>query len=251
LSLRKIKKWLFLKGWGPFLKRMNVLWHASSDDEATEIRAALPWARVKVNQDQISLPYEPIPPMAIDGGRARLVFISRISAKKNLDMVLMALRGLSRAVQFDIYGPLQDADYWSRCKSLIREAPSFVEVKYRGELAAAEVRPTFSRYDAFIFPTRGENFGHVIAESLSASCPVVCSDRTPWSSVLETGGGSVVRDFTAGGVGKELERIAAMTPNDRFRARQAAGSAYRSWRKTVLGPNILEEFRLSEALGRR
>lgn len=246
LSLKKVKKRLFLKAWGPLLKRMNVIWHASSDQEALEIRAVLPWASVEVNMDQIALPYEPLPAQAANLGRPRLVFISRISAKKNLDMVLMALRNISRPVEFDIYGPLEDADYWSKCESLIRQAPSFVEVKYRGELAGSDVCSTFSNYDAFIFPTLGENFGHVIAESLSASCPVVCSDRTPWTSVLEGGGGAIVRDLSPVGIGKELERLAAMTPNDRFQARQAAAIAYASWRRGVLGPNILEGIRLYE-----
>jgi glycosyltransferase involved in cell wall biosynthesis len=46
------------------------------------------------------------------------------------------------------------------------------------------VREVFSRYDAFVLPTLGENVGHVIAESLSASCPVICSDETPWTDLL-------------------------------------------------------------------
>ena len=31
-----------------------------------------------------------------------------------------------------------------------------------------------------LFPTLGENYGHVILEAMMASCPVVISDRTPW-----------------------------------------------------------------------
>jgi glycosyltransferase involved in cell wall biosynthesis len=38
----------------------------------------------------------------------------------------------------------------------------------------------FRQYDLFVFPTRGENFGHVIIESLSVGTPVLLSDRTPW-----------------------------------------------------------------------
>jgi glycosyltransferase involved in cell wall biosynthesis len=227
------------------------MWHASSEDEASEIRAVVPWARVEVNLDQVSLPDEPLPATLANDGHARLVFISRISPKKNLDLILSTLSGLSRPIELDIYGPLEDPGYWSKCQSLIRQAPAFLQVKYQGELAASDVRPTFSGYDAFIFPTLGENFGHVIAESLSASCPVVCSDKTPWTSVLEKGGGTVVRDLTTAGLGRELERIAALTPRDRLQARQAAGTAYRSWRSGIGGPNILEQIRLSESSSRR
>jgi glycosyltransferase involved in cell wall biosynthesis len=35
----------------------------------------------------------------------------------------------------------------------------------------------------FLFPTHGENFGHVIIESLSSGLPVLISDQTPWHDV--------------------------------------------------------------------
>ena len=250
LSIKTKKKRVFLNGWGPFLRSMDVTWHASSENEASEIQAVLPWARVGVNRDQTSLPYEPLPVTVANDGCARLVFISRISPMKNLDLILRALPALSEPIELDIYGPLEDRGYWSKCQSLIRQAPSTAHVKYQGELAPSDVRRTFSGYDAFIFPTRGENFGHVIAESLSASCPVVCSNRTPWTSVLETGGGAIVPDLTPVGLVKELKRIAAMTTTDRLRAREAAGIAYRSWRSGVGAPNILEQVRISESSSR-
>src|SRR5207253_2670016 len=144
--------------------RMDVIWHASSENEASDIRGVLPWARVQVNRDQVSLPDDPVLATVENEGHPRLVFISRISPMKNLDLILRALPGLSRPIAFDIYGPLEDSGYWSKCQLLIREAPHFVQIKYRGELAPSDVRLTFTGYDAFIFPTLGENFGHVIAE---------------------------------------------------------------------------------------
>ena len=49
-----------------------------------------------------------------------------------------------------------------------------------------------SQYDLFLLPTRGENYGHVIAEALAAGCPVAVSDRTPWGKIEEEGAGWVV-----------------------------------------------------------
>jgi glycosyltransferase involved in cell wall biosynthesis len=246
LSLKKARKLAFLVLWRRFLDGMDAMWHASSNDEAAQIRAVVPSARVEVSLDPVLLPIEPLQAKEANSGCARLVFIGRISRKKNVDLILTALRDLSKPVEFDIYGPLEDPAYWSKCESLIRQVPKFVQVKYRGELTPSEVPPTFSKYEAFIFPTLGENFGHVIAESLSASCPVVCSDRTPWTRILEAGGGTIVRDLTARGLSKELERCATMTPDERLHARQAAGRQYKSWRKRADGMNILEYARLSE-----
>jgi glycosyltransferase involved in cell wall biosynthesis len=121
--------------------------------------------------------------------------------------------------------------------------PAHIRVVYRGELAHEEVRRTFANYDAFILPTRGENFGHAIAESLSASCPVVCSDRTPWTSVLEGGGGTVLRELTSASLSEELGRLALMRPTERLQAKQLAGIVYRSWRSEHGSPNILEQAR--------
>ncbi len=52
-----------------------------------------------------------------------------------------------------------------------------------------KVHETFRRYDAFIFPTLSENFGHVIAEALMVGCPVIISDQTPWTDVSHVEGG--------------------------------------------------------------
>jgi glycosyltransferase involved in cell wall biosynthesis len=244
LSLKARKKRLFLKWWGPFLRRMDVIWHASTEREASEIRAVCPWASTEISLDQFSLPAEPVAPKA-HSGVPRLVFIGRVSPKKNLSLTLKALGNVSGAVEFDIYGPLEDTGYWSKCQSLIARLPHTVRVRYRGELLHADVPRTFSHYDAFVFPTLGENFGHVIAESLSVSCPVVCSDETPWSPVLESGGGIVVRDLTAQALAGDLQRIAAMTPEERLQARYRAGDAYRVWHGTVDRNNILDKVRLS------
>src|SRR5439155_21020722 len=139
------------------------------NNEASNITEVIPWARVEVNLDKVSLPDEPMSPTISQGGRPRLVFISRVSRKKNLDLILRSLQGVSAPVEFDIYWPLEDAGYWSKCESLMHQIPPFVQVRYRGELAPSDVPRTFAQYDAFIFPTLGENFGHIIAESLSAS----------------------------------------------------------------------------------
>ena len=41
--------------------------------------------------------------------------------------------------------------------------------------------------DLFFLPTRGENFGHVIAEALSVGTPVLISDQTPWRKLAAVG----------------------------------------------------------------
>jgi glycosyltransferase involved in cell wall biosynthesis len=247
LTIKARKKRLFLRAWRPLLKSMDIGWHASSDREALDIRTTFHDARVTVNINQVSLPDEALPVGSGHEGPVRLVFISRISPKKNLVLTLETLRQLSSPAEFDIYGPAEDTDYWARCMSLIDQLPSRVRVTYHGELAPEDVREVFSRYDAFVLPTLGENFGHVIAESLSASCPVICSDKTPWTDLLEAGGGMVVRDLTPAGLAAYLQRLALMSPSERVDAKTSAADVYLTWRKQQLDLNILDEVRLGPA----
>jgi glycosyltransferase involved in cell wall biosynthesis len=46
-----------------------------------------------------------------------------------------------------------------------------------------------TQQDLFLFPTRGESFGHVIHEALRAGLPVLISDQTPWRRLEEQGVG--------------------------------------------------------------
>jgi glycosyltransferase involved in cell wall biosynthesis len=41
-------------------------------------------------------------------------------------------------------------------------------------------------YDFFVLPTIGENFGYVFLEALAAGCPLITSDRTPWTTLRKT-----------------------------------------------------------------
>ncbi|GAA2559057.1 hypothetical protein GCM10010435_32780 [Winogradskya consettensis] len=242
LSLKATKKRTFLRAWRPVLGRSGVRWHASTSEEAAEIRSVYPWADVEISLDQVALPLDPLDPLPTMSD-VRLAYIGRISAKKNLDLTLAALHHVSAPVTFDIYGPIEDRAYWARCRALIDGVGAHIVVRYRGELAPDRVRATFAGYDAFVFPTRGENFGHVIAESLSASCPVICTDRTPWNDVLNAGGGRVLPAMGSDELGAELDRIAAMTPAQRLRARERAGAAYRRWRAGIANPNVLDQIR--------
>lgn len=118
-------------------------------------------------------------------GHADIVFLSRISPMKNLLYALQLLAQVKGDVNFWIYGPLEDADYWQKCEELIDELPNNIRVAYGGEVAADDVGPLLSFYNLLLFPTLGENFGHVVIEALSAGCPVLLSDQTPWRELAQ------------------------------------------------------------------
>jgi glycosyltransferase involved in cell wall biosynthesis len=83
-------------------------------------------------------------------------------------------------VSLDIYGPVDDPRYWARCRAAIGRLPANVAVRYHGPVPHEWVGEVFRDHDLFLFPTWGENYGHVVLEALVQGCPVVASDRTPW-----------------------------------------------------------------------
>lgn len=152
----------------------------------------------------------------------RVVFLSRISPKKNLDGAIRAASRCSRPVHFVIAGPANEESYWHRCRGLIAEAPPNVRIEHVGEVAADDVVSLLGQSDVMFLPTHGENFGHVIAESLMAGTPVLISDQTPWSDIEELGAGWVRSPGDVGGFAEVLDWYATRTEPERARYRAAA-----------------------------
>ncbi|QKW13107.1 glycosyltransferase family 4 protein [Verrucosispora sp. NA02020] len=243
LDIRSRKKRLFLSVWAPLLRRLDVRWQACSRREEEQIRAAVPWAQVMVNGNECAVPEDPAPPAEPREGPLRLVFVGRISPMKNLVTALEAVAGTTRPIEFDIFGPVEDEEYWARCRGIVESMPGHVRVAYRGELPAAQVLDTFGRYDAFLFPTLGENYGHVIVESLAAGCPVICSDETPFSALIAEAGGAVVRPATPAAFSAVLDRLAARPVAARAEAKRLAARKYRLWRRQNRELHVLEHAR--------
>lgn len=188
LSLKPRKKRIFLTAAKVVGLFSNLSWHAASANERDDVlrefgQGELP--RIHVVQNLVATsPTDVIAtPAPKRAGALRIVFLSRISRKKNLDFALRVLALLQGKVHFDIYGPAEDAAYWDECQSLVTTLPPNISVNYRGMVAPADVVATLAQYHLLLFPTLGENFGHIIAESLLAGCPVLISDRTPWQDV--------------------------------------------------------------------
>ncbi len=169
----------------------DVLWQASSPQEAEQIRNQYGHAvQIEIAPDVAPI-CETFPiPSRIDAkqpGRLRAVFVSRISRMKNLTGAIAFLDGVAGDIQLDVYGPMEDRAYWQECQTAIARLPESVQVRYRGRLDHHAVVGVMSQYDLFLFPTLGENFGHVILEALLAGLPVLVSDTTPWLNLAREG----------------------------------------------------------------
>jgi glycosyltransferase involved in cell wall biosynthesis len=120
-----------------------------------------------------------------------MFFLSRISPKKNLLGTLKLLSKLpaNNAVEFDIYGPIEEDAYWNECTAIIQSMPSHVKVNYKGILENSAVINIMSSYHLSVLLTFNENYGHSIVESMAAGCPVLISDQTIWKNLEEKNAG--------------------------------------------------------------
>lgn len=110
----------------------------------------------------------------------RLLFLSLLTPIKNLQFLLSIIQKIDTKITLHIYGPIKDEAYWNECLSTINTLPN---VHYCGEVPPTEVTQKMNEYDYFVLPTLGENFGHVIFESLVAGTPVIISDKTSWQHI--------------------------------------------------------------------
>lgn len=238
LGVKANKKTRFLRVWRPLLRTIRPVWHAATPMEQRDIERVFPWARTVVRGN--SRGEEPVAAVESPGTAATMVFLSRICEMKNLALVLESLTSTVATLELDIFGPIEDQGYWARCQELIARAPANVRVKYQGMVRPDQVQSVFARYDASVLPTLGENFGHVIGESLSAGCPVVCSRNTPWTPVLEAGGGAALAQLDAESLAAELQRRAEQSPQARLKDKQRALQAYAQWRRDVPRSSVVE-----------
>ena len=191
IKIRKYKKLPYIK----LIRILNLTGQVHFQSTSSEETAALhKWLKIDdkhihMLENVPSIPQKEIIKKEKKSGEGRFVFISRIHPKKNLKYVFPLLKDINGNVIFDIYGPIEDQDYWKTCQEEIGSLPSNVSVEYRGIVSHNNIHAVFSNYDAFIFPTLSENYGHVIAESMLAGTPVITSDQTPWNDINECGMG--------------------------------------------------------------
>lgn len=221
----------------------GITWHASSEEEARDIWRTIDRSvPVLVRRNDTGLANASRRPAVVNHGPLQVVYLGRIAEIKGLHILLAALGTVVRPMCLDIYGTYEDEQYKRLCESLWKAVPSHILVKFHGPVPHAEVAPTLAGYDVLALPTAGENFGHVIAEALSVSCPVMCPDTTPWSTVLRNGAGIVVSDRQVLSWASALDAYADLPVPERVDRRTAAGRGFDAWVKSAPAEHIYEQY---------
>lgn len=159
----------------------NIIFQASSNFEKIDMLNVLGPVYVKIAADVAELNTQTINKEYSE--KPSFIFLSRIVEKKNLYYAIERLINIDLEVVLDVFGPIEDKSYWQKCLRLAQSGSGKLKISYRGPVDHEKIHDVFCMYDAFIFPTLGENYGHVIYESLSSGCSVILSDQTPWQDL--------------------------------------------------------------------
>lgn len=194
----------------------RIYWSATSEMEISEIRQQV-WAKKEQFFIAEDLPRKVDETCIVKDkkiGVLKVVWISRIAPKKNLKVAIKVLQMVNASIYFTIYGPIHVQKYWDECKKELEKLPANVKWVYKGNIASEEVVQTLKKHHVFLFPTLGENYGHVIQEALSAGCPCILSDQTPWQDLEKNGAGYVYSLSNLSAYAQKIDDYANMSCDD-------------------------------------
>lgn len=193
LKSKSFQKEIFLSTMKIFGLMKNVKYHATTNDEAEDVKKIFgKSAKVVVAGNVPKTPFANSKKAVKQKGVLKLIYLSLITEKKNLLLLLNVLLKSKENIELDIYGPVKDQQYWQQCQQLIKQQSSTILISYKGDISPSLVQETISKYDALVLLTKGENFGHALYESLSVGTPIITSKFTPWQDLENKFAGWVV-----------------------------------------------------------
>jgi len=191
LKQKKIKK---LIAWYSYQRRVlagAACIVVTAEIEETAIRKLLPSALAAIVPNPIEnlgLPKE-----FIDKGYSQALFLSRIHKKKGiLDLIQAWLDVKPENWKLVIAGNSDDSTWQSILDTYQNQICFQKSVVYVGFVDGLDKEKLYKESDVLILPTYSENFGLVVAESLSVGTPVVTTTETPWTDLAECGCGETI-----------------------------------------------------------
>jgi glycosyltransferase involved in cell wall biosynthesis len=161
--------------------------HVTSDTERLDLeRCGLALAPVSVIANGTEVPDTV--------GRApiarRVLFLGRLSWKKNLDALVRAVAALPEC-GLTLAGP-DDEGLEPHLSRLASELGIEERVRFVGQADAEQKVRLFVQAACAVLPSINENFGNVVLEAMAHGCPVVVSPGVGSRSVVEASGGGLV-----------------------------------------------------------
>jgi len=167
-------KWLIHRLMGKKLLEKCFI-HVTSDREREAVAMLFKPKSVAVLPNFVKLPLSRAYPEKKIGGPFKLIFFSRVDAKKGLEILIEALPLLKKDYLLTIAGTGDDG-YIAKLKALAVECGVDNNIVWAGFLNDNKF-DVLQAHDLFVLPSYDENFGNAVIESLSVGTPVLISEE--------------------------------------------------------------------------
>ena len=143
-----------------------------------------------------------------------LLYFSRITPIKGLDMLANVWGQIDRnGWKLLIVGP-DDRGYTGEMKRLFAQRCPAESYEFRSPVFGEEKYRLLSSSDAFVLPTRSENWSIAVAEAMASRLPVVCTKGAPWRCLNDIKAGWWV-DVSEDGLRQGLLDMMKLTNEER------------------------------------
>ncbi|WP_338243129.1 glycosyltransferase [Aurantiacibacter hainanensis] len=162
-----------------------VAWHATSQEEADDIRAfgiEAPIAIIPNGVDVTTATAKHDPRRQ----KRTALFLSRLHPKKGLPGLIAAWAEIALqrpSWELVIAGP-DEGGHRAKLTQQIEESGA-TSIRFAGPIYGSEKARLLTSADLFVLPTKSENFGIAVAEALAAGVPAIVTKGAPWSGLRE------------------------------------------------------------------
>ena len=166
-----------------------ALFHATSEQEACDIRAMGLAAPIVVAANGVDIPDMPSEVRPETGART-VLHLGRVHPKKGLEHLVRAWTQIepeAHSWRLRIVGP-SELGHTDALRALAAKL-GLQRVSIEGPLYGGEKMAAYRDASLFVLPSLNENFAMTVAEALSVGTPVISTKATPWSGLEREGCG--------------------------------------------------------------
>lgn len=176
-------------------------------------------------------------------GRVTFLFVSRISVRKGVEMIVdlsHRLNDISDKVRIMVVG---NHTLWSDYRGLLQNLNANVATYFK-QLPGEEMSTLYNSVDALIQPSHYEPFGLTVGEALACGIPVISSDKVGAAEGVEE---QCCRVFPAGNI-DELEKQVRLLLDDLTSGKRdeiacvARSEAERLYSNAVIAGKLVSKF---------
>jgi glycosyltransferase involved in cell wall biosynthesis len=188
-------------------------------------------------------------------GPYKLLSLSRIDRKKNLESLIRALSLVvtkNPGVTLSIAGS-GDLGYIATLQTLARTLDVADHVEWLGRVDGETKSQVFATATAFVLPSYSENFGLAVAEALAAGLPCIVSREVAISQDIETSEAGIVVGTSAESIATGIERLLDREDGYSTMSSAARALALNAFSLEAMGERLetlYRDIRMTEASGR-